>query len=186
MSSPPSINLKLYSGATHHFHKIGSMDLPQQPTSNYNPESRVIVPNGSYMVSSVTTHFPIPSLPPYDTKSYNFNHLSSGFLFSVGQAFNNNYTAVFEKNSVKIFISTEVNINALRPPIIQGHRNAPPQPLYSVSLSTHPPSIHKANAIINVSSIRDHIAFYRGAYYLQQFSSGAKQLKMVFFNLGLN
>ena len=125
LSSLPSINLKLYSGATHHFQKIGSTDLPQQPTSNYNTEARVIVPNGASMISSVTTHLPIPSFPPSDTKYYNFNHLSSGSLFSVGQAFNNNCTAVFDKNYVKLFKSTEVNMNALRPTIIQGHRNEP-------------------------------------------------------------
>ena len=76
------------------------------------------------MISSETTHLPIPYFPPFDTKSYGFNYLSSGSLFSVGQACDNNCTAVFDKNSVKIFNSTEVNINTLRPPITQGRRNA--------------------------------------------------------------
>ena len=86
MSAPPSINLKIDSDATHNFHEIGSTDLPQQPTYNYNPEAQVIVPNGSSMVSSTNTHIPIPLLPPYATKSHCFNHLASGFLFSVGQS----------------------------------------------------------------------------------------------------
>ena len=34
----PSINFKIDIGATHYFHKIISPDLPQQQTSNYNPE----------------------------------------------------------------------------------------------------------------------------------------------------
>ena len=106
MSAPPSINLKIDSGATHHFHEIDSIDLPQQPTSNYNPEARLIVPNRASMVSSATTHLPIPSLPPSATKSHGFNHLAYGSLFSVGQACNHNCTAVFEKNSVKIYKST--------------------------------------------------------------------------------
>ena len=76
------------------------------------------------MISYATTHLPITSLPPYDTKSHGFNHLSSGSLFSVGQACDNNCTAVFDKNSIKIFNSTEFNINTLRPPITQGRRNA--------------------------------------------------------------
>ena len=139
MSAPPSINLKIDSGATHHFHEIGSTDLPQQPTSNYNPAAQVIVTNGASMVSSATTHLPIPSLPTSTTKSHGFNHLAYGSLFSVGQACDHNRTAVFDKNSVKIFKSTEVNINALFPPIIQGHHNAPSRPLYSLSLTTHPP-----------------------------------------------
>ena len=61
------------------------------------------------------------------------------------------FTAVFDKNTVKVFKYTEVNINALCPPVIQGHHNSPSQPLYSVSLPTHPPPIHKSNATINVS-----------------------------------
>ena len=125
MSAPPSINLKIDSDATHNFHEIGSTDLPQQPTYKYNPAARVILPNGASMVSSTTTHLPIPSLPPSATKSHSFNHLSSGSLFFVGQFCDHNCTAVFDKNSVKTFKSTEVNITALCTPIIQGHRNAP-------------------------------------------------------------
>ena len=85
MSAPPSINLKIDSGATHHFHEIGSTDLPKQPTFNYNPASRVILPNGASMVSSTNPHLPIPSLPPSATKSHGFNHLASGSLFFFGQ-----------------------------------------------------------------------------------------------------
>ena len=107
------------------------------------------------MVYSATTHLPIPSMPPSTKYSHGFNHLESGSLFSVGQSCNRNCTAVFDKNSVKIFNSTEVNITAIFLPILQGHCNAPSQPLYSVSLPTHPSSIHKANATINVSSIQD-------------------------------
>ena len=101
MPTPPSINLKIDSGATHHFHEIGSTDLPQQPTSNYNPEARVILPNGEYVVSSTTTHLPIPSVSPYSTKSHVFRHLSHRSLFSVGQACNNKFTIFFDKQSVK-------------------------------------------------------------------------------------
>ena len=96
-SSPPSINLKIDSGETHNFHEIGTTNLPQKPTSEYNPPSRVIVPNGESMVSSTTTHLPIPSLPPYSTKSNGFNHLTSISLFSVGQSCNHNFTAIFDK-----------------------------------------------------------------------------------------
>ena len=117
------------------------------------------------MASSTTTHLKINYLPPPATKSHGFNNLSSGYLFSVGQACDNNCTAVFDKNSVKIFKSTEVNINALCPPIIEGHHNAPSQPLYSMSLKTHPPSISKENSTINVSSVRDCIAFYHDALF---------------------
>ena len=77
------------------------------------------------MVSSTTTHIPINSLPKYATKSHVFNHLESGSLFSVGKACNNSCTAVFDKNSIKIFKSIEVNIDALCPPIVQAHRNTP-------------------------------------------------------------
>ena len=125
VSAPPSINLKIDSGATHHFHKISSTYLPQQPTSNYNPAARIIVPNRASMVYSATTHLPIPSLPPSSTKYHGSNHLAYGYLFSVVQSCDHNCTAVFDKNSVKIFKSTEVNITALCTPIIQGHRNAP-------------------------------------------------------------
>ena len=138
MPTLPSINVKINSGATHHFHEIGSTDLPLQPTSNYNPAAQIIVPNRASMISSTTTHLPITSLPPPATKSHGFNHLAYGYLLSIGQTSDNNCSAVFDKNSVKIFESTEVNINALCPPIIQGHRNAPTQPLYLVSLPTYP------------------------------------------------
>ena len=70
------------------------------------------------MVYSATTHIKITYLPESATKSHGFNHLSSGYLFSVGQACDHNCTAVFDKNYGKIFNSTEVNINALRPTII--------------------------------------------------------------------
>ena len=50
MSSPPSINFKIYSGVTRHFHKIDNKNLPQQPTSNYNSAAQVIVPNGASLV----------------------------------------------------------------------------------------------------------------------------------------
>ena len=113
MSAPLSVNIKIDSGATHHFHEIGSTNLPQQPTSNYNPEARLILPKGESMVSSANTHIPIPPLPPSATKSHGFNHLASGYLFSIGQACDHNSTAVFYKNSVKMFNSAEVNINAL-------------------------------------------------------------------------
>ena len=81
------------------------------------------------------------------------------------------------KNPVKIFKSTEVNITALCPPIIQGHRNAPSQPLYSVSLTTHPPSIHKSNATMNISSIQDRISFYHSALLSPKRSTWCKAIK---------
>ena len=121
MPTTPSINLKIDSGATHHVQEIGSMNPPQQPTFNYNPAAQVIVPNGASMVSSTTTHLPITSLPPPATESHGFNRLAYGYLYSVGQTCDHNCSAVFDKNSVKIFKSTEVNINAIFPPIIQGH-----------------------------------------------------------------
>ena len=149
MSAPPSINLKIDSGTAHNFHEIGSMNLSKQPTSNYNLEAQIIVTNCASLVSSATTHIPIPYLPPSDTKSYCFNHISSGSLFSVEQAYGHNCTAVFDKNSIKIFKSTEVSIISLRSPIIQGHRNSLSKPIYLVSLPTHPPQIHKVNETIN-------------------------------------
>ena len=136
MSNPASINLKIDSGATHHFQKIVSTNLPQQPNSNYNQAAQVIVPNWASMVSSTTTHIIIRSLPPSTTKSHCFNYLESVSIFSVGQDCDHYYTAVFEKNSVKIFKYTEVNINALFTPIIQGHRNASQKYLYSVYIPT--------------------------------------------------
>ena len=101
MSDLPSINLKIDSGSAHHFHEIGSTDLPQQPTSNYNPAAQSIVPNGAYMVSSATTYLPIPSLTPYAIKSHGFDHLASGSIFSVKKSCDHNCTAVFDNNSVK-------------------------------------------------------------------------------------
>ena len=95
VSEPHWINLKIDSGATHHFHEIGSAYLPQQPNCNYNPPALVIVPNRESMVSSATTHLKIPSLPPSATKSCGFNHLESGYLFSVGQACDHNCTCSF-------------------------------------------------------------------------------------------
>ena len=82
------------------------------------------------MVSSATTHLPINSLPPSATKYRGLNHLAYGSLFFAGQACDHNCTTVFDKNPVKIFNSTEVNINLLHPPILQGHRNVPSQHLY--------------------------------------------------------
>ena len=129
---PPqtSTNLKIDSCANHHLKRIRNNNLPQQPPSNYNPEAQVIVPNGASMVSSKTMHLPILSLPPSATKSHGFNHLEYGYLFSVGQACYCNFTAVFDKQNINIFKSTEVSIKVLCPPIIQGHHNSPSQPLY--------------------------------------------------------
>ena len=177
MSALPSIHFKIDSVATHNVRKIGSTYLPQQTTSNYNPAVRVIVPNGAYMISSANTHLPIPSPPPSVTKYHGFNHLASGSIFSVVQAFDHNCTAVFDKKSIKIFKSAEVNITALCPPIIQGHRNAPSQPLYSVSLPTHPPSIHKSNATVSFSSIRNRITFYHGVLFSPSISTWRKAIK---------
>ena len=101
MSTPPSINLKIDSGATHHFHEIGSTNLPQQPTPNYNPAARLIITNGESMIFSTFTHITVPSLPPSATKSHGFKHLSSGYLFSDGQACDHNCTAVFDKKICK-------------------------------------------------------------------------------------
>ena len=154
MSAPPSINLKIDSGATHHFHEIGIPDLPQQPNSNYNPAAQLIVTNRASMVSSATTHLPSPSLTLSVTKSCGLNHLLYIFFFSVRQSFEHNCTAVFDNNSVKMFNFTEVDITALCPPIIKVNRNAPSRPLYSVYLPTPPPSIHKSNSTINFSSIQ--------------------------------
>ena len=53
------------------------------------------------MISYATTHLPITSLPPSATKSHGFNHLASGYIFSVRQACDHNCTAVFDKNPVK-------------------------------------------------------------------------------------
>ena len=125
MSSLTSINLKIDSCATNHSHEIGSTNPTQKPTSNYNLEARVIVHNGSSMVSPTTTNILIISLPQSATKYHGFNHLESGYLFSVRKTYDHNFTAGFDKNYVKIFRSTEVSINAIRPTIIQGHRNEP-------------------------------------------------------------
>ena len=77
----PSINLKIDSAATHHFHELGSRNLTQQPTSNYNPAAQVLVPDRASMVSIIITHIPIPYLPPSATNSYVFNHLSSIYCY---------------------------------------------------------------------------------------------------------
>ena len=98
MSVPPSINLKIDSGTTHHIHNIGSMNLPQQPTSNYSPSAQLLVPNVASMVSSATTHIPIPYLPTSATKYHDFNHVAYGSLFYIGQACNHNCTAILKKN----------------------------------------------------------------------------------------
>ena len=75
MPSLSSINFKIDSGATPHFHDIDITKLPHQLTSNYNPSARVILPSGASMLSSTTMHIPIPSLPPSATKSHGFNHI---------------------------------------------------------------------------------------------------------------
>ena len=124
-----------------------------------------------------------------ETLNYGWTQRSSIELFRLkyfSGILAKNCTAVFGKNSVKIFKSKEFNTTALCPPIIQGLHNAPSQPLYSVSLPTQPPPIHKANATINVLSIQDRMISTMTSYSLQQFHPGAKQLKMVFFNLVLN
>ena len=77
------------------------------------------------MVYSAATNITIPYMTPSATKSRGLNHLASGSLFIFGQACNHNCTAVSDKNSIKIFGSTGVNITALCPLIIQGHRNVP-------------------------------------------------------------
>ena len=100
VSAPPSINLKIDSGATHNFHEIRSTDLPQQPTYNYNPAARVIVTNEASMISSETTHLTIHSLPPSAKKYHGFNHLASESLFSFGKSCDHNCTAYFDNNSV--------------------------------------------------------------------------------------
>ena len=56
------------------------------------------------MVSSSTTHLPIPYLLPFSTKSHGFNYLAYGPLFSARQACDHNCTAFFDNNSV-IFLS---------------------------------------------------------------------------------
>ena len=94
----PTFNqFKIDSAATHHFHKIGSTNLPPQTTSNCNPAAQVIVPNVASMVSSATTHITITSLPPISTKSHGFNHISSESIFSFGQACDHNCTAVLTR-----------------------------------------------------------------------------------------
>ena len=123
------------------------------------------------MVSSATTHLKIPSLPPPATESHSFKHLAYGSLFSVGQACYHNCTAGFDKNYVKLFKSSEVNINLLCTPIIKGNHNVPTQNIYSVSLPANPPSTHKSNATINVSYFRDCIDFYHGALFYPTIST---------------
>ena len=132
------------------------------------------------MVSSATTHLPIPSLTPSATKYHGFKHLVSGSLFSFRQACNHNCTAVFWQKFRKIFKYIEVNIKTLFPPVIQGHCNALSQPLYSVSLPNHPPSITKANATINFSSIWDRIAFYHGTLFSPTISTWFKAIQNSF------
>ena len=66
MSAPHYINLKIDNCATHHFHGIGSTNIPQQPTFNYNTAARVILTKGVSMVSSTTAYLTITYLPPYD------------------------------------------------------------------------------------------------------------------------
>ena len=111
------------------------------------------------MVSSETTNLPITYIPPSATGSHGFNHLVSRYLFYVGQACDHNCTAFIDNNPVKTFKSTEVTINALLPPIIQGHCNAPPKPLSSVPLQTNPPTTNKVNATIHLLSIQYRISF---------------------------
>ena len=118
-----------------------------------NLESQITVTNGASMVSSKTTHLPITYLRAYAKKCHGFNNLASGFICSVRQACNNNWNAVFDKNSVKIFKSKDVSINRILPPIIQVRQNAQSQPLYSVFMSTHLISVYKATTTTNASSI---------------------------------
>ena len=117
LSAPSSINFKINSGENHHFQKISSTKLPQQPTYNYNPAAQVIVPNIESMVSSTNTHIPIPSLPLSATNSHGFNHLESGSTFWA-----DNPTIIialqFLTKKSKNNNSTEVSINALHPTII--------------------------------------------------------------------
>ena len=138
------------------------------------------------MVSSITIHLPIPYLSRSATKSHSFSHPESGSLLSDGKACNHICTSVFNKQSVKIFKSTEVNIKALHIPTIKVHCNAQSQYLYSVYLPSCLPSIHKLNSAIYFLSIRYRVDFYHGAFFLQNNQPVAKQLKMIFFNIGLN
>ena len=111
------------------------------------------------MVASTTIHIPITSLPSSATKSHGFNHLAYRSLFSFVQAWNNNRTAVFDKQSVKTFKYTEVSIKNLCPPTTQIHLNEPSQHIYLLSLPDTPKKINKENATINFPSIQDCIDF---------------------------
>ena len=82
------------------------------------------------MVYPETTHLPITYILSSTTKSHGFNHIASGCIFSVGQSCDHNCTAIFDKQYVEIFMFTEVSINTICPPIIQGHCIEPPKTPY--------------------------------------------------------
>ena len=130
------------------------------------------------MVYSTITHLAMPSLPPYATKSHGFNHLSSGSLFSFGQACDNNLT-VFDKQSVKIFNYTEVSINLLCPPKIQGHRNSASKPLYSVSHHSIHHQLWKQMQPSMPHLFKTTSFFVIAPCFFQQFQPCAKHVKMV-------
>ena len=128
------------------------------------------------MVSSVITHLPITSIPPSATKSRGFNNLAPGSLFSVGKSCNHNCTAVFEKNSVKILKSTEVNKCSL-----STHNSWSPQWTITTSLfsvTSNSPTINKKikcnhKCLINLIP---H-CFYHGASFYPTNSTWFKAIK---------
>ncbi len=188
VSAPPIkskqdiITLKADTGATSTFldaKDVGKLTV-HAPTKT-QPSIGALVPSGHIIQSQGHTHLPITNLPSSTTLAHVMPKLASGSLLSVGTVCDANCTAIFDATSVKIYHNEDLCLKATKPPLIQGNRNSPKQPLYTIQLSTskaplvpmqastaphlHSTSTASVNATIHNPSIRNRVAFYHAALF---------------------
>ena len=134
------------------------------------------------MQSSHTASLPIPSLPTSATKAHVFSSLASGSLLSVGKLCDHQYTAIFTNNKVTIHKSNNIDITTAAPPILQGTRNAPLQPLYKSNLPPLQPTPHAANTVIHNPSICNRVAFYHATMFSPTVTTWTKAVRNNFLH----
>ena len=185
MSAPPitTNTIMADTGATGHFLDKRTSILKTTAVSRTNPSIDVLLPNNQIMQSSHTSSLPIPSLPASATKAHVFSSLASGSLLSVGKLCDHKCTAIFTNNKVTIHNSNKIDITATAPPILQGTRNAPLQPLYKINLPPLQPTLRAtANAVIHNPSIRNRVAFYHAATFSPTVTTWTKAVRNNFLH----
>ena len=154
------------TGATGHFFDNSA---PLHNKKEVQTGIKVLIPDGSTMVSTHIGSLGLADLPPEASTAHVFKTLASGSLISIGQLADAGCEAHFDKK--KVLITKDSRI------IMTGTRSKDTGGLWEMEMqkkSTH--SEHKINVIMKLPGVADRVNFYIACMFSPAISTLCKAI----------